>query len=145
MAETSNASQSQVDINQIATDLNGKADRDLANTSVPTVISRTTNSSGGIVEIWSDGYCVQTGIVDIPQYTTYSSVTISLTQAYKDNSFLVFTQMYAGNTYWSIENNMINSSNKTVNAFTIELYQVTGGGTTINAHKRFFRTEGYIR
>ena len=51
-----------VDINQIATDLNGKMDRDGVNASCPVVISRTANNQGGIVEIWSDGYCVQTGI-----------------------------------------------------------------------------------
>ena len=45
--ESSSASQSQVDINQIATDLNNKADRDLVNSTVPYVVSRTQTSGGG--------------------------------------------------------------------------------------------------
>lgn len=36
-----------VDINAIATDLNNKADRDLANSTVPYVISRTASNMGG--------------------------------------------------------------------------------------------------
>ena len=37
----------EVDINAIATDLNGKADRDLVNSTRPYVVSRTPNSQGG--------------------------------------------------------------------------------------------------
>lgn len=132
-----------INVGAISEALNNKADRDMVNSIPPYLVSRTLNNMDGVVEIWSDGYCVQTGIVDIPQYTTNSSVTISLAQAYKDNSFLAFTQMYAGSTYWSIENNMI--GNQTINTFRIDLYQVTGSETTVSAHKRFWRTEGYIR
>ena len=37
----------QVDIDKVATDLNGKADRDLVNSTRPYVVSRTPNSQGG--------------------------------------------------------------------------------------------------
>ena len=35
------------DIDALATDVNGKADRDLVNCTVPYVVSRTPNSQGG--------------------------------------------------------------------------------------------------
>lgn len=51
------------DIDAIATDLNGKMDKDGVNATCPVVVSRTPNNQGGIVEIWSDGYCVQSGLL----------------------------------------------------------------------------------
>lgn len=47
MVDSSSASQSNVDINQIATDLNGKADVDMTNATIPYVVSRTATDGGG--------------------------------------------------------------------------------------------------
>ena len=73
------------DIDAIATDLNGKMDRDGVNAECPTLLSRTPNNQGGVIEIWSDGYCVQTGIV-----TDGSQTTVTLDVPYKDTNYKVF-------------------------------------------------------
>lgn len=73
------------DIDAIATDLNNKVDLDGTNATYPHVVSRTPNSHGGIVEIWSDGYCVQTGIQSGTLENNYFKIT--LPQAYKDSNF----------------------------------------------------------
>lgn len=61
----------EIDINQIATDLNNKMDRDGVNASCPTLLSRTSSSYNGVVEIWSDGYCVQTGFISSETWITF--------------------------------------------------------------------------
>lgn len=73
MPNSSSASNIEVDINQIATDLNGKADKDLSNTSpvssfstlldnadIRTVVE-TYHSGTEWYRIWSDGWCEQGG------------------------------------------------------------------------------------
>lgn len=77
-----------VDINAIATDLNNKADRDLTNSTAPYVVSRTANSLGGMTEIWSDGYCVQTGLFSLSVTTAQGkSFTVTLPQSYVNNNY----------------------------------------------------------
>ena len=76
---------SDIDIGQITEALNDKMDRDGVNAECPTLLSRTPNNQGGVVEIWSDGYCVQTGIV-----TNGSQTTVTLDVPYKDTNYKVF-------------------------------------------------------
>lgn len=121
-----------VDINAIATDLNNKADRDLVNTTVPYVVSRTANSQGGVIEIWSDGYCVQTGTIGQSTTSGFPKYTITLDQAYKDTNYTVqVTGHYTSNT----ESGTNYCYAKTVN--TISIVSIGYGSD--------WRTEGYIR
>ena len=53
----------QVDIDEIATDLNGKADVDLSNCTKPHIIDTYANGSSGYI-VYSNKYCVQWGISD---------------------------------------------------------------------------------
>ena len=143
MAETSNASQSQVDINQIATDLNNKADRDLVNTSVPTVISRTVNSLGGIVEIWSDGYCVQTGCGNFTAETnTYQDIIINLSQSYRDLNYILITSKGEG-TFFA--NSTLAGTKRSVSQIKIGYYDIAGQSRARAGFQYSWRTEGYIR
>ena len=73
MPDSSSASNINVDINQIATDLNGKADTDLSNASPASSFATLLNNAGirTVVEtyssgtewyrVWSDGWCEQGG------------------------------------------------------------------------------------
>lgn len=131
-----------VDINQIATDLNGKMDRDGVNASCPTLLSRTANSNGGVTEIWSDGYCVQTGIILLNFVQGQAGDrTINLTQAYINTNYTLFA--FAGNRAWVHESN-IYFRVKSTNSFVLGAYQADSTSTTNNVSTSW-RAEGYIR
>lgn len=123
-----------VDINAIATDLNNKCDRDLVNCTRPYVESRVA-VGGGIVEIWSDGFCVQSGIVTIPANTLQ---TIDLTQAYKDTSFVAIisnNEFWYDGDDWAVDQCIQQSSSSTIKI-----------GNSADYPSQFsWRTEGYIR
>ena len=120
------------DIDALATDVNGKMDKDGVNATCPVVISRTPNSYSGVVEIWSDGYCVQSGLL------TGDNANVTLDQPYKDTNYLIFCQWNGGksSTFFPSDQYIINI---TVNGFT------TNGPTHGNVKQRNWRTEGYIR
>lgn len=90
------------DIDAIATDLNNKVDLDGTNATYPHVVSRTPNSQGGVVEIWSDGYCVQTGKGKESTSGGNAAFAITLTQPYKDTNYIGFiTASNSGGTGWA--------------------------------------------
>lgn len=66
---TSTKTQIQVDIDQIATDLNGKADVDLTNCTKPHITETYSNGTEGY-RVWSDGYCEQWGFMSGVNFTT---------------------------------------------------------------------------
>lgn len=120
------------DIDTIATDLNGKMDKDGVNAECPILLSRTPNSQGGVVEIWSDGYCVQTGIIGQATSSGYPKYTITLEQSYKDTNYVVMvTGRYTGDTANGTNYCYANTTT------TISIVSVGYGS--------FWRTEGYIK
>lgn len=124
----------EVDINAIATDLNNKADRDLVNITVPYVVSRTANSHGGIIEIWSDGYCVQNG------YTLSGNNTLTLEQSYKDTNFLTYASMSALSSTFE-QGGYAQIGVGGVNKIYVRGYY----NGSVTRDKVSWRTEGYIR
>lgn len=126
----------EVDINAIATDLNNKADRDLVNATVPYVMSRTANSYGGVVEIWSDGYCVQTG------YANGSGVTVSLDTSYKDNSSYRIFLGGGNSTGWGNTPHSFTYYSVTANSFQIRMEE---NSTLAPGMSCSWETKGYIR
>ena len=128
-----------VDINAIATDLNNKMDRDGVNASCPVVISRTANSYGGVVEIWSDGYCVQTGITETVNIGT--AITVTFPQPYKDTTYNVgyeATLVSTDDPYFKSE-----CGSFTTSSFVIKNRRYSGSGIDTLYYR--WRTEGYIR
>lgn len=123
-----------VDINQIATDLNNKMDRDGVNATCPVVISRERKSDG-TVEIWSDGYCVETGSVNIPGP---GGATVTLTNPFVDTNYKVFTsgQTVSGGT---MVNDMIWVKALYTDHFYIDLENAS------HENWCYWRAEGYIR
>ena len=131
MTTVTNKNGIEFDIDALATDVNGKMDKDGVNATCPVVISRTPNSQGGIVEIWSDGYCVQTGITS--GSGTFSAITLQ--QSYKDDNYNAFATCVSARLLAAIQS-------KTSTSIGLSLGQTysTAGTGTIS-----WRTEGYIR
>ena len=90
----------QVDIDEIATDLNGKVDIDLSN-AVPTLVFAALLNTAGIrtvietytsgtswYRIWSDGWCEQGGVLDKGS-ASISTENIILLKPYKDTDYNV--------------------------------------------------------
>lgn len=140
MTTVTNKNGIEFDIDAIATDLNNKVDLDGTNATYPHVVSRTPNSQGGVVEIWSDGYCVQTGVVQGTLENNYFRVTLS--QAYKDSDFYRQTMPVLPSTYTGSYFTRLISSGET-NSFVYFMF-VNNTITTDNPYIRY-RTEGYIR
>lgn len=121
------------DIDALATDVNGKVDKDLINCTVPYVRSRTPNEQGGVVEIWSDGYCVQTG------YTTSvntDTAIINLSQAFTDTNYLVTLQGYGSSS---------SANASTVSIISTSSFYARSSGSASNWNSLYYKAEGYIR
>lgn len=119
------------DIDAIATDLNNKMDKDGINATCPVVISRTPNEQGGVVEIWSDGYCVQTGTIS----SGSTNGTITLSQSYATTSYFCYCNPSSEGANFTAN---ITSYPNTASSFTWNSY--SNSATT-----KIWRTEGYIR
>ena len=139
----SGVEQSEVNINNIVTDLNNKVDLDGTNANFPHVVSRTSNSYGGVVEIWSDGYCVQTGQVTIAKQNANTSLStaVTLPQPYKMTDYYVapLTFITDGGNTTGLRNH---ANDRTTTTLTIKTYSTTSISNNYTAQ---WRTEGYIR
>ena len=131
MTTVTNKDGIEFDIDALATDVNGKADKDLVNCTVPYVMSRTPNNKGGVVEIWSDGYCVQTGVIS----TNTNPYTLTFSQPFKDANYQIF------------KNIQLDSSQTTDVRGTMffNLTRTSATTYTWNGEKENWRAEGYIR
>lgn len=151
---TTTKTEIEVDIDTIATDLNGKADRDLinltnglTNTICSTAATTTSSASSArpavVVEnyvngtswyrVWSDGWCEQGGVS--PSAGDSSSNTINLLKSYKDTNYSIFFAQNAG-----VEGSYTNgctAKNKTVSSFIL-VYR-TGGTASF-----YWQACGYI-
>lgn len=74
----------QIDINNIATDLNNKVDTDLTNCTKP-YITETYKNGSSWYRIYSDGWCEQGGIVSVAQNST--GTTVTLLKSYLDTNY----------------------------------------------------------
>lgn len=141
MTTVTNKNGVEFDIDDIITDLNGKMDVDGVNSTCPTLLSRTANNLGGVCEIWSDGYCVQTGVTGI--IADYGTATVSLSQAYDDTTYIIMTTASMPNTgddgQWN-DNAVTRWATKTTSSF-----QIYNRGAADNGRYVYWRTEGYIR
>lgn len=117
------------DIDAIATDLNGKMDVDGVNATCPTLLSRTPNNQGGVVEIWSDGYYVETGVKS-PNVKTFSLSREILTVTCLD---------------CSTRNNYSITLNIRLSGTTLTVLAYNTAGSEYNAWDGYWRAEGYIR
>ena len=83
----------EVDIDQIATDLNGKADK--ADLDEVECVVETYSNGTSWYRIWSDGYCEQGGVR--PAISGDQSATINLLVSYANINYQVFDMPLASN------------------------------------------------
>lgn len=93
---TSTKTAIQVDIDEIATDLNGKADTDLSN--VPTskgILTESYINGSSWYRVYSDGWCEQGGRFNANNTATTASYTVNLLKSYKDTNYSIVTCGYS--------------------------------------------------
>lgn len=75
----------EADIDEIATDLNGKADVDLTNCTKPHIVETYVNGTSWY-RVWSDGWCEQGGVTSS---ITGNTNSVELLKTFADTSFTV--------------------------------------------------------
>ena len=103
----------EVDIDEIATDLNGKADVDLTNCTKPHIVE-TYGNGGSWYRVYSDGWCEQGGF-------GYMTVKVTFIKPYRDNDYQVFTQMGTAGVVLTYYNQVVYQKDNT--SFTTNIYQ----------------------
>lgn len=112
------------------------------NTSVPYIVSRTPNNYNGIVEIWSDGYCVQTGCGTFAGGNKRDEeILISLTQSYKDTNYTAIGSKGNGINY-AVAMFALNKNSSS--EIRISYYDVDTQTNNKASFQYNWRTEGYI-
>lgn len=146
MPDSSSASNINVDINQIATDLNGKADTDLSNASPVSSFATLLNNAGirTVVEtyhsgtewyrIWSDGWCEQGG------QAAANTSSVTFLKEFTDTNYYVTAHTITNDlfaTYHSI------IGTKSTTGFTIASGQYASDPGTLQ-YAASWEAKGYI-
>ena len=108
----------EVDIDEIATDLNGKADTDLSN--VPTskgILSESYVNGTSWYRVYSDGWCEQGGK---PIGTNSSMVNVQLLKPYKDTNYTILNG-FANTSGTANRNDPIVIHNISQNGFSMSI------------------------
>lgn len=133
---TSTKTDIQVDIDEIATDLNGKADVDLSNCTKPHIVETYQNGNSWY-RIWSDGWCEQGGFIS----SGVGIVTINLLKPYKDTFYSVLITSSADNGSAGHTQHAIHRYGST-NTSYFQTSMCEYYGTT--TYTGFWETRGYI-
>ena len=127
---TSTKTQIEVDIDEIATDLNGKADVDLSNCTKPHIVETYVNGTEWY-RVYSDGWCEQGGYVT----PTATTTTINLYKAYDNTNYTILS----GASYVSNSNlySPTMGVSKTTSSFSIY--------TNSTSYRYWWEAKGYTR
>lgn len=126
------------DIDSIATDLNGKMDKDGVNAACSICIENWHDNNGNWYRIYSDGWCEQGGRVDGGAVAN----TISLLKPYKDANYTAVSTAGNKTTVADGINNAINS--KTNTGFSLDFWTYNWGTPSSAYYCNWFAC-GYIR
>lgn len=124
-----------VDINQIATDLNGKMDRDGVNATASVCIESWHDENGNWYRVYSDGWCEQGG--------TFTSATGA-------NQLLTFHKPFA-NTNYTVFGQGRQTTDAGIcvpafNAYTnTQCYYCTAYNGSYYSEPFYWQAKGYIR
>lgn len=135
---TASKTEIEVDIDEIITDLNGKADVDLTN--VPTskgILTESYVNGTSWYRVYSDGWCEQGGYIGT---VTDTSATINLLKTYKDTNYSVLISTYSSAQNGHTGGATVNQ--KTVSSFTTGCFEYFAGGLFLIGN---WQTSGYIR
>lgn len=127
----------QVDIDEVVTDLNGKADTDLTNCTKPHIVETYQNGTSWY-RVYSDGWCEQGGFVN--NNTAIKQIT--LLKSYSNTNYSVVALSKYSRTddtlYQPHVDGFTNSS------FYLASYGERGGATNTNGEPVLWRACGYI-
>lgn len=131
----------QINIDNVMSDLNGKADKDLSNVTVNVITLKEEwhDNNGNFYRVYSDGWCEQGGI------TNYNNTdyTLSLLKAFKDTNFKIFFQPQKPNSATSVDSSfdiIVKSKTKTTVSIFLYARQVNDPNTSLNWYAC-----GYVR
>ena len=144
---TSTKTDIQVDIDNITTDLNGKADADLSNVpSSKGILTESYINGSSWYRVYADGWCEQGGISQVN--TNTKNYTVNLLKAYKDIYYNLSCNQYFGDITYTSSSSQANFDNvnsyacttntRTTSSFRIQ-YITTGSGRFVS-----WQTCGYI-
>lgn len=119
---TTTKTEIEVDIDEIATDLNGKADVDLSNCTSPHIIETYVNGASWY-RVYSDGWCEQGGM-DTYTFTQDRKATIQLLKIFQDTNYTLIVN--SGSTTSTSYVSVSNSYNKTTSSFSYWTYRWDG-------------------
>lgn len=132
---TTSKTEIQVDIDEIATDLNGKADTNLSN--VPTskgILSESYVNGTSWYRIYADGWCEQGGRKSASTDGDYS---VTFLQSYTDTNYTLAQWSGLKSTYGSQYNNGVSVKSLSTTGFTYNSYDYN--------NTLFWQASGYIR
>ena len=124
------------DIDALATDVNGKADKDLVNvsTNVSVCIESWHDENGNWCRVYSDGWCEQGGR---GTFAHNKRVTVNLAKEYVNANFnVILSSVQAGFGAAAC----LSASPKTTSQIEVFNYNTSSASMRI-----YWRTEGYIR
>ena len=136
---TSTKTDIQVDIDNIATDLNGKADVDLSN--VPTskgILTESYKNGSSWYRVYADGWCEQGGEM------SGASTNLTFLKAFINSNYtFMATARIAGDNLAYTMHTII--TNKTASTVKLTIGQYGQGGTAQSGYIHCWRACGYIR
>lgn len=128
-----------VDINQIATDLNGKMDKDGVNATASICIESWHDENGNWYRVYSDGWCEQGGKTNQGS----ASITVTLLKPFVDTNYNINANLIGSDgAYLSRADATI--SRITTTTFFID-YKSTSPDGTGSMIGYFWEAKGYIR
>lgn len=136
----------EVDIDEVMTDLNGKADIDLSNTTVPH-ITETGHSGTEWYRVWSDGWCEQGGHVNKGSTLAHGQSweeTVTLTKAYTGTDYSIFLTYSYGTSSTSQAGQEFSTKSKTASSFVASLYNRNSSTAMPNTISFDWTAKGYI-
>lgn len=116
----------EVDINQIATDLNNKMDKDGVNATASVCVESWHDENGNWYRVYSDGWCEQGG-------TTNGASNITFIKSYANTNYTITSGLSGTGSSGEFP-----AFNKTISGFTVS-------HTYVTSNNFMWRACGYIR
>ena len=133
---TSTKTDIQVDIDEIATDLNGKADVDLTNCTKPHIVETYVNGTSWY-RVYSDGWCEQGG--ETSNSTTADGRSIAYLKTFANTNYCIQIIMCTSSTDGSLNNtDPIYITSRTASGCTAQNYDGSPTRTYL------WKAEGYL-
>ena len=137
----------EVDIDEVATDLNSKCDVDGTNATFPHVVETYINDRSGYI-VYSNGLCEQWGYTRNSGNTIGVAYTVILLKNYKDNKYNITMFSGVGDSGWQYANGIglgvSGSDNNSADTYVTTSSFIYFNCTGINGTPIFWRTIGYI-